>query len=69
MSKGLCIATWTAAKRTATADRRKFARCAAPGCRRRVENLPDGTYTAHCTRHMPGAEFQGYYTAWLSKQQ
>jgi len=45
-------------------DRRKRPMCAAVGCRRRVNLLPDGSYNTHCVRHWTDDEKQRYSSAW-----
>lgn len=45
-------------------DRRKLPVCEEPGCRRKVEMLPDGSYTLTCYLHMTRLEKQHYYDAW-----
>lgn len=47
-----------------TIDRRKLPVCEEPGCRRRVEALPDGSHMAVCYLHMTVLEKEHYYGAW-----
>ena len=47
-----------------TIDRRKLPICEQPGCRRRIEILPDGEHMAVCYLHMTDLEKQHYYDAW-----
>jgi len=45
-----------------TVDRRKFPKCA--DCRRVCQQMPDGTYQAHCWKHATQEERQARNAAW-----
>lgn len=44
------------------APKTKAPRCAE--CRRVCQQMPDGTYQAHCWKHATRAEYQAHQAAW-----
>ena len=51
-----------------TIDRRKLPMCEEPGCRRKVEALPNGDHIEHCYAHASAEEQQRYQDAWAPKE-
>ena len=45
-----------------TVDRRTFPRCAE--CRRACQQMPDGTFQAHCWKHTTREEYEIHKAAW-----
>jgi len=55
--RNLSRLTWAAtADQGPREDRRRYPQCAQMGCRRRVDRLPDGTFTMFCWHHVSPKE-------------